>query len=200
MVREHYLENFRDLLCDWERSSVLNIRNALKQVGRTPLCRSNRQTFRILQTIDRQIANLQYPGGPNLTNEQIKVDTYRYICASPYDKRFGELTPDLLCRRLQDLGVSKTDLPIQSYDVILRGWKAMTYRLSKTKGEKNYVFLPVKSISLTKDSNGEIRIRSGDETLRNRNNEKKRSAFTARFSPSTEKKTMRPVRSPKRSL
>ncbi|WP_288708021.1 hypothetical protein [uncultured Alistipes sp.] len=200
LIRGHYLENFRDLLCDWERSSVLSINNALKQVGRTPLCRSNRRTFRILQAIDRQIDNLKYAGGPNLTNEQVKVNAYRYILSSPYDKRFGELTPDLLCRKLQDSGVSKTDLQVQSYETILRGWNAMTYRLSKTKGDKNYVLLPVKSISLTQDSNGEIRILSGDEILRNRNNEKKRSTSTVNLSPSTEKKTMQTARFPKRSL
>ena len=145
----HYLDNYRDHLERWEREHVTDIDCALERLGATPLRSGGPRTFRILHAIDRMIDNLNYPGGPDLTREQVTTSAYNYIFAAPYDRRFAALTPAELCYRLREAGVSETELQVQSYERILSGERSATYRIVPLKEGKAYALRPVQPFTLT---------------------------------------------------
>lgn len=73
LVRQHYLDNYRDQLERWERERMTDVVCALDKLGRTPLGKAGNHTFRILRSIERMIDNLAYPGGPDLAHEQVRA-------------------------------------------------------------------------------------------------------------------------------
>ena len=75
LVRQRYLDNYRDRLERWERRRVTDIVCALDKLGRTPLGKAGNRTFRVLRSIERMIDNLAYPGGPDLEHEQVRATT-----------------------------------------------------------------------------------------------------------------------------
>lgn len=154
LVRQRYLDNYRDQLERWERERVTDIVCALDKLGRTPLGKAGNHTFRILHSIERMIDNLTYPGGPDLAHEQVRASTYHYIFAAPYDRRFAALTPEELCYRLREAGVSEQDLPVQSYEQLLSGRSASLYRLVPLSEGKGYAFRPICSCSLSAGPDG----------------------------------------------
>lgn len=154
LVRQRYLDNYREHLECWERGRVTDIVCALNKLGRTPLGKAGNHAFRVIRSIERMIDNLAYPGGPDLTHEQIRASTYNYIFAAPYDRRFAALTPEELCYRLRESGVSEMDLQAQSYEQILSGQPASLYRLVPLNGDQGYAFRPICTCSLSVGPDG----------------------------------------------
>lgn len=154
LLRQHYLDNLHDHMDKWERQSVRDINNELERLGRTPLKAGRSQTFRMLRSLERMIDNLSYPGGPDLKQEQVKVSTYNYIFAAPYDRRFANLTPEELCRRLEEAGVSETELQVQPYENILSGQSSATCRIVPISGGKAYALRPVQPFTLIASPDG----------------------------------------------
>ena len=154
LVRLRYLDNYRDQLERWERGRVTDIVCALDKLGRTPLGKAGNHAFRVIRSIERMIDNLAYPGGPDLVHEQVRASTYNYIFAAPYDRRFAALTPEELCYRLREAGVSEMDLQAQSYEQILCGRPASLYRLAPLSGGKGYAFRPICTCSLSVGPDG----------------------------------------------
>lgn len=154
LVRQRYLDNYRDHLECWERGRVTDIVCALNKLGRTPLGRAGNHAFRVIRSIERMIDNLAYPDGPDLAHEQARASTYNYIFAAPYDRRFAALTPEELCYRLREAGVSEMDMQAQSYEQILSGRPASLYRLVPLNEGKGYAFRPICSCSLSVGPDG----------------------------------------------
>lgn len=154
LLRQHYLDNLRDHVERWERKSVAEIDNVLEKIGHTPLKAGRTQTFRILRSIERMIDNLSYPGGPDLKQEQIRTSTYNYIFAAPFERRFANLTPQDLCCRLKEAGVSETELQVQPYENILSGQPSATCRIVPLGGGKAYALRPVQPFSLIASPDG----------------------------------------------
>lgn len=154
LIRNHYLDNFKDHLTRWEKDNVTAINCALWNLGITRLSDSSGKTFRIIRSIERMIGNLKYPDGPDLGYESAKASTYRYIFASPYDKRFAALTPEELCFRLKETGVPEAELQFQRYEDILSGQPTATLAMVSVNNGKAYVLRPQQPFVLTSAPDG----------------------------------------------
>ena len=154
LIRERYLDNYRQHLNKWERECVTDINYELERLGTIPLRHVRNHTFRILRSIERMIGNLQYDGGPDLSREKNIAAAYSYIFATPHARRYENLTPGELCYRLREAGVADADLPIQQYESILAGQPTATYRSVMLNDSPKQSLQPVHPILLNTTEGG----------------------------------------------
>lgn len=131
ILRDDYRMNRNHLINNWEMATINDINRKLTGIGRRSLHATDRATFKLLNGIEKQIKRLEgYNGCPDMKHERMLLAAYRYILSSPFERKFGQLSPDDICDMLQQNGVSASNLPYQNYENILQGREAVTYELA----------------------------------------------------------------------
>lgn len=140
ILRDDYRTNRNHLLNNWEIAAINDINKALTDIGRTPLLSGDRKMFKTLSSVEKKIKRLEgYEGAPDMRHENMLLSTYRYILASPFDRKFGTLAPDDLCEMFQQNGLSAANLPYQNYESILQGRETVMYELATRQNGSNYL-------------------------------------------------------------
>lgn len=154
ILRDDYRMNRGNLINKWEAGAINRINVELARLGRTSLNTKERGTFKSLQAVEKQVRRLEgYAGCPDMRNEKLLLDTYKYILSSPFDKRSGNLNPDDLCGLLQQNGVSSSSLPYQNYESILQGRETVLYEPADGINGKKYL-QPTDRVKLNTTPNG----------------------------------------------
>lgn len=140
ILRDDYRMNRNHLLNNWEMATINDINRGLTDIGRMPLQSKDKGIFKMLGGIEKKIKRLEgYEGCPDMKNERMLLATYRYILSSPFDRKFGNLTPDDICGMLQQNGLPASNLPYQNYEGILQGREAAMYELATRQDGSGYL-------------------------------------------------------------
>lgn len=121
-------------------TTINDINRELTGIGRISLNAKDRETFKMLNGIEKKIKRLEgYNGCPDMKHERMLLAAYRYILSSPFERKFGQLSPDDICGMLQQNGVSASNLPYQNYESILQGREAVTYELATRQNGSRFL-------------------------------------------------------------
>lgn len=140
ILRDDYRMNRNHLINNWEMATINGINMQLTGIGRISLNAKGRETFKMLNGIEKKIKRLEgYNGCPDMKHERMLLATYRYILSSPFERKFGQLSPDDICEMLQQNGLSASNLPYQNYEGILQGREAVMYELATRQNGSKYL-------------------------------------------------------------
>lgn len=154
ILRDNFRQNRTDLLARWERSVIGDINRSLIRLGSIPLSSKPRDLSRQLKDISRKIYRMTtYDRCPSLLQESLLLSTYRYIFASPHERKFGNLCPDEICGMLRQNGVPQESLCYQNYESILAGRETVLYEFT-SDGKATLYLKPMDRVRLEMTSKG----------------------------------------------
>ena len=166
ILRHNFRQNRSDLLAEWERCVIGDINRSLIELGGIPLGNKPRDLNKRISDVDKKLTRMgSYDRCPDMLREILLLSTYKYIFASPYDRKFGGLCPDDICEMLCRNGVPSESLSFQNYESILNGRDTVTYEY--TSDEKNALYLkPLDHVKLEITPQGYDMVPTGPPSLR----------------------------------
>lgn len=151
---EDFQRKHARLLGRWEMEAVRRVNLTLIELGRTPLYPHGRNIDRMMDDVYKYIKKLQgYSGCPDMGNERLLLDTYRYMFAAPSDSRYDTLCPDELCGMLEQHGVDRRELCRQNYGGLFRDGTTALYE-TETDGNGNRHLRPSGHVRLERNTSG----------------------------------------------